>query len=147
MVKAEVMGRGRKVSKQDRKPSRQQTIVAAAVLHRDDHPTAEMVLETARRIDPRISLATVYRNLERMVDDSLIGKVTMSDGADRYDPNMTEHIHAVCDRCGRIFDITTDLTIKAREDVDDETDFQSCGCEITVYGLCKRCQRKRGKEA
>lgn len=134
------------VSKENRKSSRQQTIVATAVLHRQDHPTAEMVLSSARRADSHISLATVYRNLERMVDDGMIDKVTMSDGADRYDPNVAEHIHAVCKCCGRVSDISTNLPVKAQNYVNDQIGFAPCGCEVVVHGFCKKCKRKR-KEA
>jgi Fur family peroxide stress response transcriptional regulator len=131
----------------NRKQSRQQTIVASSVLHRCDHPTAEMVHVTARQADPRIGLATVYRNLERMVDDGLIDKVTMSDGADRYDPNVTEHVHAICDCCGEIFDISTSLSKRAQRFVADEISFEPCGCEIAVYGKCKECSCSKRKEA
>jgi Fe2+ or Zn2+ uptake regulation protein len=137
----------KRIGKDERKMTRQQTVVAAAVLHRDDHPTAEMVLATARKVDPKISQATVYRNLERMAERGLIGKVTMSDGADRYDPNVTEHIHAVCDCCGRVIDMSSDLSAQAQNRAEAEAGFRACGCEITVHGCCQKCECKNRKEA
>jgi Fur family peroxide stress response transcriptional regulator len=134
------------VDKSNRKSSRQQSIVAVAVAGRQDHPTAEMVHATARKIDPHISLATVYRNLERRVEDGKLDKVTMSDGADRYDPNLSEHIHAVCSCCGRVFDVATNLSSQAQAYVAGEIAFRPRDCEITVYGFCKKCKRRKRKE-
>ncbi|MDR2523992.1 MAG: transcriptional repressor [Candidatus Nomurabacteria bacterium] len=124
------------------RPSRQQCIVAQSVLHRFDHPTAEMVWLTARRRDAKISLATVYRNLEKLVDDGKIDKFAVHGEADHYEPNTADHIHARCTNCQQIFDINFNLTRRVGNKVRREIGFEVDGCQIMADGLCKKCNNK-----
>lgn len=74
-----------------------------------DHPTAAEVYEKIRKTYPHISLGTVYRNLGLMADDGEILRLAFSGAPNRFDSKAHEHYHAMCIRCGRIFD--TDHTI------------------------------------
>jgi Fur family peroxide stress response transcriptional regulator len=124
------------------RPSRQRSLVMQSILHRYDHPTAEMVWQTARGVDSKISLATVYRNLERMVDEGRINKFAVGDEADHYEPNVADHIHARCVNCGQIFDITSRLPARIGVKVQQEIGFQPQNCQVMVEGLCKKCKAK-----
>jgi Fe2+ or Zn2+ uptake regulation protein len=72
-----------------------------------EHPTADRVFERVRRDLPRISLGTVYRNLQRLAADGLIGVTHLEDRIVRYDPMTRAHDHFVCRACGRIEDLAT----------------------------------------
>jgi Fur family peroxide stress response transcriptional regulator len=124
------------------RPSRQRSLVAQSILERYDHPTAEMVWQTARQVDPKISLATVYRHLERMADEGRINKFAVGDEADHYEPNVVDHIHARCINCGRIFDITSRLPVRISVKVQQEIGFQPQNCQVMVEGICKKCKAK-----
>jgi Fe2+ or Zn2+ uptake regulation protein len=72
-----------------------------------NHPTAEAIYAVVRRTLPKISLATVYKALEALVDCGLAAKLTSADGPCRYDPRTEEHYHLHCLKTQRIEDLDT----------------------------------------
>ncbi len=69
------------------------------------HPTAETLYHLAKKEQPRISMGTVYRNLADMCARGEVLRISVSDGPDRYDRDLSKHDHAVCRVCGRLFDL------------------------------------------
>src|SRR5262249_57364591 len=65
-----------------------------------DHPTAERIYDRVRRVLPSISLGTVYRNLQRLVQEGKIGAAQLGARSLHYDPTATPHDHFVCRSCG-----------------------------------------------
>jgi len=81
----------------------QATLDVVAASH--DHPTADQVFVRVRRRMPRVSLGTVYRNLEKLRDQGRIQIVRLRDGVARYDAMMERHDHFVCEGCGVVIDL------------------------------------------
>jgi Fur family peroxide stress response transcriptional regulator len=69
------------------------------------HPTAQELYERLRPALPTMSFATVYNTLDALAAAGLCTALSLSPGASRFDPNMTAHHHAVCDRCGLVRDV------------------------------------------
>jgi Fur family ferric uptake transcriptional regulator len=69
-----------------------------------DHPTADQVFVQVRRTLPRVSLATVYRNLDALVRSGRI-QTHATDGQKRFDPNTDPHLHLHDTRSGRLVDM------------------------------------------
>ncbi|HYR96117.1 MAG TPA: transcriptional repressor [Candidatus Binatus sp.] len=95
---------------QVRRPSRRTTRQLSLVLETVkgsglEHPSAERVFERVRRVLPRISLGTVYRNLQRLAAEGRIGVTYLESRVARYDPNPVSHDHFVCRRCGHAEDL------------------------------------------
>jgi len=89
-----------------RRRTRQLEVVLEAV--RDsgvEHPSADRVFERVRCVLPRISLGTVYRNLQRLAAEGQIGAVDVAGRSTRYDPTPHEHDHFICRICGRLDDV------------------------------------------
>ena len=79
------------------------------------HPTAETVYLLAKKRRPSIAMGTVYRNLSLMADAGEIRRITVPDGADRFDIFPKDHFHIICSRCARIYDIPVadaEITVK-----------------------------------
>jgi Fur family transcriptional regulator, peroxide stress response regulator len=70
-----------------------------------DHPTAEQVWERIHTTQPRLSLGTVYRNLEKLRDQHKLRVVRTAGGVAHYDGNLHDHDHFICDHCGGIVDL------------------------------------------
>ena len=70
----------------------------------DDHPTAEAIHETIKVDNPSISLGSVYRVVDVLVDSGLIQRVSVRSGSKRYDANMTPHGHIYCLKTNKIQD-------------------------------------------
>ena len=105
-----------------------------------DHPTAEQVFLRAKKGMPDISLATVYNCLDALVKSGLAKQVNLDGGAMRFCPNMHEHCHFYCERCGGIYDI--DLT-RARPEVPMPRGFKATQWELSIRGLCPDCVEKK----
>lgn len=69
------------------------------------HPTADELYDMVRQHMPRISLGTVYRNLETLSALGLVRKLDNASGQKRFDGDMSSHHHIRCERCGKIGDI------------------------------------------
>src|SRR5437870_12718797 len=85
--------------------TRQRAAVYEYLKRVDHHPTAEEVFLAVKPRLPRISLATVYKNLEALADCRMISKLTYGDGAARYDIRTDHHYHTRCLSCGKVTDL------------------------------------------
>ena len=121
------------------KYSRQRESIKACLMTRHDHPTADALYTLNREEYPNISLGTVYRNLNLLVELGEIKKLTCGDGADRFDADTSPHYHFVCKKCGKVYDLPMehlgDINQMAQEHVDGTVDSHT----IYFYGTCKDC--------
>ena len=69
------------------------------------HPTAEVVYENVRKVNPKISLGTVYRNLSLLTQMGEIQKISCGDGIERFDYNSSPHSHFFCKECHALIDL------------------------------------------
>lgn len=89
-----------------RKTSQRRAIIEAAMRTRE-HFSAEELLILARRIDPTVSRATVYRTLPLLVEGGLLRELDLGGEIKRYDPNFIDHPthnHLICLDCHEIFE-------------------------------------------
>ena len=113
-------------------------------LHGDhSHPIAHEIYRRVHKKLPRISLATVYRNLHTLVEEGKIRTLLLGDQVARYDPETREHDHFICERCGRVSNVflkrarRIDLSPLARDGYVVTTH------NLTVYGMCRVCAGRR----
>ena len=82
--------------------SQQRNCILNIVVSNPIHPTAEQVYEIARKMYPKISLGTVYRNLSVLAQEGELTQVEAPD-ASRFDLRQDRHHHLVCSACGAAF--------------------------------------------
>jgi Fur family peroxide stress response transcriptional regulator len=122
------------------KYSKQRAIIEVATAGRYDHPTAATVYEDVRKQNPNISLGTVYRNLNLMADEGKIRKISMPDGADRFDGNPEPHDHLYCRKCGKVIDVKVHVSPRIIHKLRRETGMEIEGIEVIGRGVCGECQ-------
>jgi Fe2+ or Zn2+ uptake regulation protein len=110
------------------------------LLGQRDHPTAEQVFMRAKAGMPDISLATVYNCLDALVRSDLVKQVTVDRGASHFCPNMHEHCHFQCERCGGIFDIAL---AEAGPAIPMPRGFKATHIDVSIRGLCPDCGGRR----
>jgi Fur family peroxide stress response transcriptional regulator len=104
------------------------------------HPDADAVFHEVRRQVQGISLATVYKSLETLVNCGLASKLTYSDGSARYDARTEPHHHARCSSCGRVFDVNGQIPAGDLEAMSRELDgFVIDGYRLELTGACRSC--------
>jgi Fur family ferric uptake transcriptional regulator len=107
------------------------------------HPTADEVYREVRKTLPRVSLGTVYRNLEILARHGLIRVVDDTGDRRRYDGTLEDHCHVQCRSCGRIEDVRIDAWPRLERLVDGECEFEIDGCRVRFVGVCPECAPRR----
>lgn len=119
----------------------QRFAVYANLLGRCDHPTADDILVDLNQSAPTSSQATVYSSLQALREVNLVREVVLEAGVCRYDANVDPHHHFRCQTCGAIADIPWEtLTSLNLQSLSPR--WQVEGYEVTVRGVCDRCQPK-----
>ena len=101
------------------------------------HPTADGLYARASEQMPGISLRTVYTTLTDLVEMGELQSVTLGSGATRFDPNIDEHHHGICERCGSIIDLYVDGSEHLVADAGDHFTVRSAS--IVFHGTCTTC--------
>lgn len=124
------------------KHSKQRDCIQAFLTTRCDHPTAETVYLNIREEFPKISLATVYRNLSLLADIGEIQKISTGNGPDRFDAIAKPHNHFVCKECGAVIDLEMDSIAHINEIAGKSFNGRIDGHSIHFYGICPDCLSK-----
>ena len=109
------------------------------------HPTAEYLYDVLKKKNPRMSLATLYRNLNQLADAGMIKKIDGLETSAHFDHNIHEHYHFICDNCKRVFDVNARVAPDIVEKAEGETGFMIKGHDIVFHGLCRECRYKKGE--
>lgn len=118
--------------------SKQRELIINVLRHTDEHPTAETVYRTLKGQYPRLSLATVYRNLNQLCETGAIKKLHVADSPDRFDGNVEPHYHLCCKSCKKVIDITVPKGAW-RSLIATEEKHSIEGCDVIFYGTCSLC--------
>lgn len=103
------------------------------------HPSADEVYEVVRQNLPRISLGTVYRNLEILCELGEIQKLEFGGTLKRFDGNPLAHYHIRCTLCDRVDNVDLDPVKYIEADIASATDYKILGHRLEFIGLCPEC--------
>ena len=107
------------------------------------HPSADDVYQEVLKKFPTISFATVYTTLAALKQRGKLLEITSDPGKKRYDPDTKNHCHLLCERCGRIFDISAEYTIVLPEQV--KQSFFITKSNLEFQGVCPECRKKEAQ--
>jgi len=113
-----------------------------AVVHAaHDHPTAEHVHERVQQRLKRISLGTVYRNLQKLVAQGRVRVVRIGPRSARFDAMLEPHEHFMCEICDEITDLSSAVAVPIRRTSLRRRGYNVTGQTTTFFGTCPRCAR------
>jgi len=127
--------------------TKQRAVILAELSRVTSHPTADQLYAMVRRRLPRISMGTVYRNLELLADEGAIQKLEGAGKQKHFDGNAKSHYHVRCLDCGKIADLRTVQNLPLAEVVVENAarelnGFEILGHRLELVGLCPRCKRR-----
>jgi Fur family ferric uptake transcriptional regulator len=109
------------------------------------HLDAAGLLEVARKQDPGIDRATVYRTIALLKDKGLIDELDLMhlEGEKHYYEVKTnhDHCHMACFRCGAIMEYASSSFDKLKADIAKQSGFHIRVVRLEVGGFCKQCQK------
>ena len=122
--------------------TRQRKVILEELRKLNTHPSADEIYEVVRHRLPRISLGTVYRNLEVLSELGEIQKLELSGLLKRFDWNTKKHYHIRCVRCSRVDDAPIAPLNKLDNELYGATVFEIIGHNLEFTGLCPECSKK-----
>lgn len=120
----------------------QREIILRELRKSKQHLTADDLYERVKKIMPRISLATVYRNLEILSEAGMIAKLEISGRQKRFDYDVQEHDHIYCVKCHRVDNLELDRESIRAVSWDSDKGYAVKGYRLEVAGICPDCQKK-----
>ncbi len=117
----------------------QRLAIYQALYQSFDHPSPEALFDRVKPQMPSISLATIYKTLETLVNIGVASELPATGDTKRYDANMGRHHHLVCDACNAIEDFyDASLELAAPK---SKNGFIPRTVSVYVHGLCRRCSK------
>jgi len=111
---------------------------------RQGHMDADEVYRQARKKQPRLSLSTVYRTLQKLKELGLVDELHFDETHHHYELKQpVGHHHLVCLGCGKILEFECPLSQKMKEDVARQRGFEVTATEVHMTGYCFDCRRDR----
>jgi len=103
------------------------------------HINIDEIYEDVKEQYPTLSLATIYKNIILMQQNSVIVEVPMNGEKSKYELKKDDHIHLICQQCGSIQD--REITQSTQKTLVIEN-FKLNNSQINLYGVCQNCQNR-----
>ena len=130
------------LQEKNRRITKQRQVILEELRKLNTHPSADEIYKVVRRRLPRISLGTVYRNLEVLAQMEVIQKLELSGSLKRYDWDTNKHYHIRCVRCNRVENIPIAPLNQLEDELYEATVFEIIGHNLEFTGLCPECSKK-----
>ncbi len=111
------------------------------ILHKNrTHPTIHEIYEYAKEKDSTIGQATIYRNVNKLVEERKVLKLPNStNDSFHYDINTEPHVHFICNKCFKIIDISDDDYKEYLKNIEKKHSLSIDKTNIILEGLCDNC--------
>ena len=120
---------------------RKRDAILSCLRQTTEHPSADWVYAKLKPEIPDLALGTVYRNLTLFKEQGLIASLGTVGGVERFDGNVTPHVHFICTACHRVMDLSQ---IQVPEELNASASRASGGqvesCQLTFRGRCAGCK-------
>lgn len=137
------INRNKTAAKGERPSTRQRRLLLDTLREAGGHLDARELYQRAMEKDPRISLATVYRNLRLFKELGLVDERRLDEAHCYYEiRGTTEHYHMVCTACSRVVDFESLLIGKLIDEVQRNSDFDIVRAVLYLEGYCPECKSK-----
>jgi Fur family ferric uptake transcriptional regulator len=127
------------------KMTEQRRIIARVLSDSEDHPDVETVHRRATAIDPRISIATVYRSLKLFEDANILTRHDFGEGRARYEESGDHHDHLIDIETGKVIEFRNGEIEGLKERIARELGFELVDHRLELYGVPVGSKRRRGR--
>ncbi len=117
-----------------------QRLAITDILYTQGHISIESLYDVMVKKFNSISLATIYKNINLMIENSFIQEVKIPNSKSVYELTKEKHSHLVCKNCGEVTDIGIDLNSIIKE-TSENHNFNIISSDLVLAGICKKCQK------
>lgn len=118
------------------KMTEQRRVIARVLSESEDHPDAEELHRRASAIDPRISIATVYRTVRLFEEADILERHDFGDGRARYESVPDEHHdHLIDMHSGDVIEFQSDEIERLQREVAKKLGYKLVGHRLELYGV------------
>lgn len=116
------------------KMTEQRRVIARVLADSNDHPDVEMLYARAVKVDPRISIATVYRTVKLFEESGIIERHDFGDGRSRYEEAPeTHHDHLIDLRTGKVIEFANEEIEALQERIAREHGYKLVDHRLELY--------------
>jgi len=128
----------------DRPVTAQRRLLLDTLREAKGHLDAKELYRRAIERDPRISLATVYRNLRLFKELELVEEMHLDEARCYYELRRSDqHYHLVCKACGRVTEFDSPVVDTLVEEVESNSDFEVTRAVLYLEGHCRACDDQK----
>jgi len=122
----------------------QRRVISRVLSEAQDHPDVEAIYRRAVALDPKISIATVYRTMKLFEDANVIEKLDFGDGRARYEENREEHHHHLIDiNSGEVIEFHHEELEQLKKKIASGLGYDLIGDKLELYGVKKSNKHKK----
>ena len=122
--------------------SRQRQRILEILKETKSHPTADWVYKKLKEEIPELSLGTIYRNLNVLLEQGQIEKLPYGSTFDRYEAKIEPHYHLICETCGTVEDFIMPQYADINKHAEKLGSFKILRHRIEFFGTCKKCLKE-----
>ncbi len=121
--------------------SKQRDEILQILSTKNYHPTAEDIYLELKQKYPKTGIATVYRNMDQLLQANLVIKIDVPGEAAHYDGNIKKHFHIQCTECGKIEDVWLNMDPAKKLDFQNQIPhYEITDYNIDFLGICNICK-------
>ena len=122
----------------------QRSLIMEIIQRGEGHLDADEIYRRARKKEPRLSLSTVYRTLQKLKQLGLVEELHFDEAHHHYEIEPSaEHHHLLCLGCGKVIEFKQPLSRYIIRNVTEARDFEIIETEVRMTGYCARCRQNR----
>ncbi len=130
---------------QGMKMTEQRRVIARVLSDASDHPDVEEVYKRATEVDPRISIATVYRTVRLFEESGILERHDFRDGRARYEEVSDEHHdHLIDMNSGNVIEFHSPEIEAIQQEIARRYGYRLMGHRLELYGV--PLEERSGKE-
>jgi Fur family ferric uptake transcriptional regulator len=126
--------------------TKQRTVILDELMKLSTHPSADELYGRVKKRLPRISLGTVYRNLDLLSREGVIRRLETAGPQKRFDADTGNHGHIRCVECGRIEDLSSKGGARCDARAAKGTGYRVLGRRVEYLGVCPSCRKQSGRQ-
>ncbi len=122
--------------------SKQRDRILEILMGTTTHPTATWIYNVLKNEFDGLSLGTIYRNLNILIEQGHVKKIDFGSTFDRFEARIKPHYHFICEKCNRIYDLDVPVDNSLNDKVAEETGLTPSRHRIEFFGICNNCRKK-----